>query len=196
MIMPLKSLSVEGYTLTPAFDPNVFEYTLALTEYVGEINVSAVPENENTPREIIGAKDLHEGENVVLISLKSADGSEETQYKITVTIPVKEEVPVGAGTISDDNNKGITGLVGKVSKDTWVIVGVSLLTLGTIVMLIVEKIKEGKMVRVDKVNNIEEELSAEDVGIKETYTDVKEKLDMLYQEDGELDGKRAPGKHF
>jgi hypothetical protein len=142
LILRLASLIIEGLDLNPEFDPDIFEYTLELTEYMKMLNITFESENENVPVEIIGDKDLDTGENTILIILKSADGSEETVYSITVTVPEK---PIEEDKTEEDERKGIAGIFGKISKETWIVAFVTIITLVGVTVLIVEKCRENRV---------------------------------------------------
>ena len=83
----LKSLEVEGYDITPTFDPDTTEYTLEVPEDVDSITVNAEPDADTATVEGTGSHDLQPGENTITVTVTAEDGTEKT-YTITVT---KEE---------------------------------------------------------------------------------------------------------
>ena len=70
----LSALSIEGITMTPAFDPQVFEYSATVSRDVTSIVVNAVPNNLQATISIDGADELSSGENIVSIHVLAQDG--------------------------------------------------------------------------------------------------------------------------
>lgn len=83
----LKSLSVEGYDLTPTFDPSVTEYTLLLSNDVSKIKINAEASNGNVNINGTGEKEVKTGENKFEITT-SSKGITKT-YTLTVTVDEK-----------------------------------------------------------------------------------------------------------
>ncbi|MCL2355112.1 MAG: hypothetical protein FWC68_04505, partial [Oscillospiraceae bacterium] len=148
LFLRLTRLFIAGFDLYPEFDPEIFEYRLELSEFTTELDISAITDLENIPVDIIGADELEEGENLVIIRLRSADGSEEVEYKIIVIVPAQG---FWAGL-------GITNVFGGVTPEMLVIGGVSVITFATVVMLIAEKVKEKKLFRVDTSDVVSEDM--------------------------------------
>lgn len=80
----LKSLTVENYKLEPEFDPEVTEYNLTVGTDVEKLEVSAVPQDENSKVEITGNTDLLLGENTINIKVTAEDETVKI-YKINVS---------------------------------------------------------------------------------------------------------------
>ena len=108
--LQLSELTVTGYTLTPEFNSDVYEYTLNIDDTsVTSINVDAKANTEDATIEIAGNTDLKIGENIVTILVK--DGDEEvTTYQIIVNIEEKVEEQIIAGI--DDNDLYLYGGIG------------------------------------------------------------------------------------
>lgn len=88
----LKELSIDGYTLTPEFSANVYEYTLEINDLtITSLNVNAIPDEENATVEIVGNTELKPGENIITILVKSEDNNEIATYQIFVNIVEKQE---------------------------------------------------------------------------------------------------------
>lgn len=87
----LKSLSIEGYELTPTFDKDILEYTLELENGIESIEVSATKEDSTASISGTGTIPLSEGVNPVKIVVTAQNGSTKT-YTINVT--VKELSPI------------------------------------------------------------------------------------------------------
>ena len=113
-VMRLSSLiirGVNGINLTPEFDPNIFEYTIDLTELLEYLDIEVIAENEYVEIEIIGADDLVPGENTIIIRLSYQDDLHITEYTITVNVPEEEEYYYYEWTLLGLN------------RDTWIIIG-------------------------------------------------------------------------
>ncbi|MDO5015356.1 MAG: cadherin-like beta sandwich domain-containing protein [Clostridia bacterium] len=79
----LKSLSVEGYDLSPAFSPNTTSYSISnLPENINDIKINAVPNDPKAKVEIFGEK-LSMGKNEAMIRVTAQNGAINT-YKIAV----------------------------------------------------------------------------------------------------------------
>ena len=86
----LKSLDVEGYEITPTFDPDTTEYTLTVPEDVDSIKVTGEPDSDKATVEGLGDHDLQPGENTITVKVTAEDGTEKT-YTINVTKEVSDE---------------------------------------------------------------------------------------------------------
>ncbi len=101
----LSSIDIEGFTLNEKFDRSTLDYTLKVPFETEKLNITAKAEDENAKVEIQGADKLELGENVITITVTSAETEEKKIYNITVT---KEEfVP------EEDNKTNITPAIEK-----------------------------------------------------------------------------------
>lgn len=80
----LSELSIEGGQISPEFNKDVKEYSLTVPYEVIELNVTATPNDSKAKAEIIGNKDLQEGENILTIRITAEDGSA-LDYVVKVT---------------------------------------------------------------------------------------------------------------
>lgn len=88
----LSELSVSGYTLTPNFSTNVYEYKLDIEdETVTSLDVNANSTVEGATVDIAGNNNLKLGENIITILVKSEDGEEIVTYQIVVNITEKTQ---------------------------------------------------------------------------------------------------------
>lgn len=81
----LKSLSVNGFELTPQFQENVLEYNLAVPENIKEINILGEASDNKSTINGLGIKPVTSGQNTFDIIVKAENGSEKT-YKIIVEV--------------------------------------------------------------------------------------------------------------
>ncbi|MBQ3408826.1 MAG: cadherin-like beta sandwich domain-containing protein [Clostridia bacterium] len=101
----LSTLKVNGYTLSPAFSPNITEYKISVADAnVNQLDITAITDIENAKVETTGNTNLQNGENVILVKVTSADGSETTTYKIIVT---KNATGTAAATTNNKSNNWI-----------------------------------------------------------------------------------------
>lgn len=82
----LSSLNVEGYEISPAFNPDTNNYTLSVKSDVSELKLSAIPADNNSKVIIDGNLDLTSGENNVTIAVTAENG-----YRRVYTIVVTKE---------------------------------------------------------------------------------------------------------
>ena len=81
----LSSLKINGYTLSPKFSSNVYEYkTNVLDPNITKLDVSAIANFENAKVEVTGNTNLVKGENTITITVTSEDGKEKVIYQILV----------------------------------------------------------------------------------------------------------------
>lgn len=92
----LSSLSLEGITMTPAFDPQEFVYSATVSRDVDSVTVNAVPNNLQATISIDGADDLSSGENIVSIHVLAQDGIRWRDYRIFVNRQ-ENYIPEGSG---------------------------------------------------------------------------------------------------
>lgn len=81
----LKGLEIEGYELYPAFDTNVRDYNLRVTNDITKITVTPTVNNKKASYKIQGAtEELLVGKNVITVIVTAEDGSS-SNYLINVT---------------------------------------------------------------------------------------------------------------
>lgn len=92
----LKSLSVKGITLeeetielsfTPEFSSEVYEYRIILDETmfnITKLDIEALANKDDCTVEIDGNEEIQDGENVIIITVKSKDGKLTQTYRIIV----------------------------------------------------------------------------------------------------------------
>lgn len=80
----LSALSIAEGQISPEFNKDVKEYSLTVPYEVLELNVTATPNDSKAKVEIIGDKDLQEGENILTIRVTAEDGSV-ADYVVKVT---------------------------------------------------------------------------------------------------------------
>ena len=97
----LKSLGVDGYTLSPSFDKNTLEYSLEVENDVEKVNITAAKEDNTATISGAGEKALAEGGNKFDIVVTAQKGNSKTY---TINITRKELNPITVNV----NNKTYT----------------------------------------------------------------------------------------
>lgn len=70
----LKTLIVGGYTISPSFDKDIYNYKVTIKSKTDKLDLTALAENPNAKVEIIGNSDLKVGNNTVLIKVTDENG--------------------------------------------------------------------------------------------------------------------------
>lgn len=92
----LKSLSVEGYNITPEFNKETLEYSVNVPEGTTSINIIAEKNDGTATVTGDGIKEVTEGTNSFDIVVKAQNGAERT-YKITVNVIDENPVEIKIG---------------------------------------------------------------------------------------------------
>lgn len=80
----LEILAVENALLNPPFDANETMYKIEVSNNTKNLNIFAVPENENAKVKISGGENLKEGSNIVTVIVTAANGFSTKKYTIEV----------------------------------------------------------------------------------------------------------------
>ena len=86
----LKSLEIEGVTLSPAFAEQPSDYTAVIQEEKEWLNVIYETEQKGLQVEITGNKNLQKGKNMIKLIVKNADGAQSV-YQVEVTVQPEQE---------------------------------------------------------------------------------------------------------
>lgn len=92
----LKSLSIEGYNLEPAFDKDTLEYKVSLESSITSINIKATPEDGEATIKGDGEVAVSEGTNTILITVVAENGNEKV-YKIIAEVEDSNPIIVKIG---------------------------------------------------------------------------------------------------
>lgn len=145
----LESLSIEGVTLDPKFDPSTYTYNVTIKDdSITSLNVNAIATDENATVEIVGNENLQQGENIVTIIITSENGEDIRVYQVFVTKTTEE-----AAEVPEENN----------NMQMWYIIGGSVagVLILLIIILIVVKKKKSKKSAENKSNKKEESVEIE-----------------------------------
>lgn len=89
----LKSLSVEGVTISPEFNKDTLEYSVTLTSDTTKININAEKNDSKASISGTGEIEVKEGDNKLEIVVTAENGSTKT-YIINATVEEKEPIIV------------------------------------------------------------------------------------------------------
>ena len=89
----LKSLSIDGYTLEPAFNKDTLEYSLNLLPGTENINISASVEESTSSVKGVGEINVSEGINTINVVVTAENGNERT-YVIKASVDEKDPIEV------------------------------------------------------------------------------------------------------
>ena len=116
----LSILKINELNLVPDFETNVYEYKVEYTGKENKLEIKAEPTNSEYVVEIIGNKDLEDGENIITILVSDKDAENIATYQITVNKNI----------IDESNSKNIQKYI------IWGIIGVILLV---VIVFIIKK---------------------------------------------------------
>ncbi len=128
----LKSLSIAGVEMTPAFDSRIFNYDANILDTtVTQVEVLAEVNDEKAKYEVIGNTDLKNGENIISVAVTAEDGTV-SRYDIKLIIGVietssPEQTPV---TAPEANQNSLS------KKQIAIIAGIAVVALLVIILLI------------------------------------------------------------
>lgn len=81
----LKIMRLDKEGITPEFSPDIKEYYFTTDLSTNSLNITAIPEAENSKVSITGNENLKEGLNKILIEVTSSDNTSKSVYTINVT---------------------------------------------------------------------------------------------------------------
>ncbi len=87
----LSGLKIQGITLKPDFQKDIYEYTAKLIGDNKTVDIDAIAINDESKVEITGNEDLKEGENVITILVSDKEGENTVTYQITLQKSLVDE---------------------------------------------------------------------------------------------------------
>lgn len=131
----LKKLEIAGYTLTPKFSPDVYEYKLKVNSDVSKLDIKTEGVNDKINIEIAGNEDLVDGENTVTILVYNEETKQNSTYQIIVD---KADINV------EEINPTLNEAVKKANKIRYILLGILLFIVVAIIIFIIVKRKHNK----------------------------------------------------
>lgn len=80
----LKKLSIKGYSLTPAFSSDVYEYKVDISGDVSSLDIETEGANHNVSIDIVGNENLTDGENTITLLVYNEETKQNSTYQIIV----------------------------------------------------------------------------------------------------------------
>lgn len=81
----LETLAIENTLLYPAFDTNITQYHAEVSNETINLNLLAIPEDEQATVEILGTENLQIGDNYIKIVVIASDKITKKEYTVNVT---------------------------------------------------------------------------------------------------------------
>ncbi len=131
----LSKLEIAGYTLTPKFSPDVYEYTLKVNSDVSKLDIKTEGINDKINIEIAGNEDLVDGENTITILVYNEETKQNTTYQIIVD---RANVNV------EEINPTLNDAVKKANKVRYILLGILLFIVVAIIIFVIVKRKYNK----------------------------------------------------
>lgn len=128
----LKNLSIKGFSLSPTFTPDVYEYKVNVNGDVSSLDIQTEGENHNVSIDIVGNEDLTDGENIITILVYNEETKQNSTYQIIVN---KTSADV------EGLNKTLDEAVKKANKIRLIILGVCIFIVVCIIVFIIVKCK-------------------------------------------------------
>jgi len=118
----LSNITIEGVELNEKFDKSNLDYTVTVPYETERLTIKAEAEDENADIQIKGNENLVVGDNVITITVTSAETAEKKIYNITVTrsefVPSEDTINDTTPVIEKESNK----------KNIWVIIIIALIS--------------------------------------------------------------------
>ena len=125
----LKNLTISGYTLTPSFSPNVYEYKLDVKGDISSLDIQTEGANHSVSTDIAGNENLKDGENIITIHVYNGETKKNSTYQIIVNKMTAS---------SEDLNVTLNNAIKKANKIRYIFFGTVLfIVIASIVFIIV-----------------------------------------------------------
>ena len=87
----LENLAIEYAILSPEFNNQITRYNTQVSNEINQLNILAIPENEQGKVEILGNNNLNEGNNKIEIKVTAPNGFTQRIYEVNVYKRNKQE---------------------------------------------------------------------------------------------------------
>ena len=170
----LKNLSIKGYTLNPAFSPNVYEYKVDVNGDVSSLDIETEGSSHNVSVDIVGNENLTEGENTITILVYNEETKQNSTYQIIVN---KTNLDM------TDINKTMNDAAKKAQKVRYIIFGILAFIVVCIIAFVIVK---------KRLKNKDEDDNDEDVELPKAIRN----NDENDEEELQHNKTRKKGRHF
>lgn len=199
----LIELGLKGYEITPKFSPDVYSYKAFINADISEVEVVAKEASDKVEVEVVGNKDLINGENLITIFVYNKDTKQNSTYQIDLS---KTNINF------EENNATLTNATKKANFIINIILGVIIFILIMFVIFIIFKVKAKREEYEDdddeeNIYNNKLDLDDEDeffdrinknTSLKNDKKDTQKQADEIeiINYDDYLKKKKNKGKHF
>lgn len=176
----LKNLSIKGYTLTPAFSPNVYEYKVDVNGDVSSLDIETEGASHSVSVDIVGNENLAEGENTITVLVYNEETKQNSTYQIIVN---KTNLDM------TDINKTMNDAAKKAQKVRYITFGILAFIVVCIIAFVIVK---------KRLENKDEGDSNEDVELPKAIKNNDETDENEEKDEEELQRSKTKrkGKHF
>ena len=176
----LKNLSIKGYTLNPAFSPNVYEYKVDVNGDVSSLDIETEGASHSVSVDIVGNENLAEGENTITVLVYNEETKQNSTYQIIVN---KTNLDM------TDINKTMNDAAKKAQKVRYITFGILAFIVVCIIAFVIVK---------KRLENKDEGDSNEDVELPKAIKNNDETDENEEKDDEELQRSKTKrkGKHF
>lgn len=129
-VSDLKSLSIKGFNLEPAFSPDVYEYKVNVNGDISSLDIETEGANHSVSVDIVGNENLTDGENTITLLVYNDETKQNSTYQIIVN---KTSADV------DGLDSDLTEAVKKANRIRCIIIGVVVFIIVGIVIFIIVK---------------------------------------------------------
>lgn len=200
----LKSLLIKGViseeekvelVYAPEFLPEIYEYSIVLDEEtinVTKLDIEAIANKDDCTVEITGNEEIQDGENEIIITVKSKDGNTTAVYKILVIKEVEAQT-----TVAPTNEEPKQEENGFFTKDTLKIIIIAF-TSGVAILGIIFAVIEYRYGRNKEEIDFKEDEIGESrfPGISLEKEESEEVEVPRYEEEPPIRKTKSRGKHF
>lgn len=176
----LKNLSIKGYTLNPAFSPNVYEYKVDVNGDVSSLDIETEGASHSVSVDIVGNENLAEGENTITVLVYNEETKQNSTYQIIVN---KTNLDM------TDINKTMNDAAKKAKKVRYITFGILAFIVVCIIAFVIVK---------KRLENKDEGDSNEDVELPKAIKNNDETDENEEKDEEELQRSKTKrkGKHF
>ncbi len=153
----LETLAIENVIIEPEFGNDIYQYHAIISNTTENVNILAIPENQNAKVEITGGENLQFGNNIVNIEVTAENGYTKKQYQINFYRRNEEEQKVAEEEAKinvqklnnilekkgEEHNKNDNTITENIKENLWFIVSYIILSI-IIIIIVIYKIKQEK----------------------------------------------------
>lgn len=149
IVTGLTNLNIVGYTISPEFNNDIYEYKLDVTDDLSKLEIQTETSNDSIKVDIVGNEEFEEGENVITILVYNPADDNTTTYQIIVNKDLSKTNLV-------DLNDLMSEAQNKIKKQKFIIEGtIAIIVILIIIYLLERYIIQKRQKEDDGLENIE-----------------------------------------